>query len=140
MLNSSTSTCHQLTPPVTQEVRRQLPRKGRRKKAAKNDDGGDYCIPQYKRNDIESGTMVKCHMCQMWVHPECVGEVEKEIVTFWCCQTCRPMSTLVEKILPKVTALEHLEQRWSNLTNNFSRWSRSNACRISRTGTEQSIL
>ena len=45
-------------------------------------------------------------MCQMWVHPECVGEVEKEIVTLWCCQSCRQMPTLVEKILQKVTALE----------------------------------
>ena len=50
--------------------------------------------------------MVQCHMCQMWVHPECVGEVEKEIVTLWCCQSCRQMPTLVEKILQKVTALE----------------------------------
>ena len=50
--------------------------------------------------------MVQCHMCQMWVHPECVGEVEKEIVTLWCCQTCRQMPTLVERILQKVTALE----------------------------------
>ena len=45
-------------------------KKGRKKKAAKNDDGGDYCIPHCKRNGIESGTMVQCHMCQMWVHPE----------------------------------------------------------------------
>ena len=81
-------------------------KKGRKKKAAKNDDGGDYCIPHCKRNGIESGTMVQCHMCQMWVHPECVGEVEKEIVTLWCCQTCRQMPTLVERILQKVTALE----------------------------------
>ena len=42
----------------------------------------------------------------MWVHPECVGEVEKEIVTLWCCQSCRQMPTLVEKILQKGTALE----------------------------------
>ena len=81
-------------------------KKGRKKKAAKNDDGGDYCIPHCKRNGIESGTMVQCHMCQMWVHQECVGEVEKEIVTLWCCQTCRQMPTLVERILQKVTALE----------------------------------
>ncbi len=81
-------------------------KKGRKKKAAKNDDGGDYCIPHCKRNGIESGTMVQCHMCQMWVHPECVGEVEKEIVTLWCCQTCRQMPTLVERILQKVTALK----------------------------------
>ena len=81
-------------------------KKGRKKKAAKNDDRGDYCIPHCKRNGIESGTMVQCHMCQMWVHPECVGEVEKEIVTLWCCQTCRQMPTLVERILQKVTALE----------------------------------
>ena len=50
--------------------------------------------------------MVQCHICQMWVHPECVGEVETEIVTLWCCQSCRQMPTLVEKILQKVTALE----------------------------------
>ena len=50
--------------------------------------------------------MVQCHMCQMWVHPGCVGEVEKDIVTLWCCQSCRQMPTLVEKILQKVTALE----------------------------------
>ena len=81
-------------------------KKGRKKKTAKNDDGGEYCVQHCKRKGIDSGTMVQCHMCQMWVHPECVGEVENEIVTLWCCQSCRQMPTLVEKILQKVTALE----------------------------------
>ena len=48
-------------------------KKGRKKKTAKNDDGGEYCVQHCKRNGIESGTMVQCHMSQMWVPPECVG-------------------------------------------------------------------
>ena len=81
-------------------------KKGRKKKAAKNDDGGDYCKPHCKRNGIESSTMVQCHMCQMWVHPECVGEVEKEMVGI-CRHVWQHQSvTLVEKILQKVTSLE----------------------------------
>ena len=55
-------------------------KKGRRK-ASKAKSDGLYCVPTCILNGGESDSMVQCHMCQMWVHPECVGEIDKEIVS-----------------------------------------------------------
>ena len=52
--------------------------------------------------------MVQCHLCQSWVHPECVGEDDKDIVGIWSCTSCRMLPTLVERLLEKTSLLESL--------------------------------
>ena len=52
--------------------------------------------------------MVKCHMCQAWVHPECVGEDDKDIIGIWYCTSRRMLPTLVERLLEKTFMLESL--------------------------------
>ena len=47
--------------------------------------------------------MVQCHMCQAWVHPECVGEDDKDIIGIWSCTSCRMLPTLVERLLEKTS-------------------------------------
>ena len=52
--------------------------------------------------------MVQCHMCQAWVHPECVGEDDKDIIGIWSCTSCRMLPTFVERLLEKTSMLESL--------------------------------
>ena len=52
--------------------------------------------------------MVQCHLCQSWLHPECVGEDDKDIVGIWSCTSCRMLPTLVERLLEKTSLLESL--------------------------------
>ena len=50
--------------------------------------------------------MVQCHLCQVWVHYDCVGEKEDDIIGIWCCQSCRNISRGVNSLLEKVSSLE----------------------------------
>ena len=52
--------------------------------------------------------MVQCHLGQAWVHPECRGEDDKDIVGIWSCTSCRMLPTLVERLLEKTSLLESL--------------------------------
>ena len=52
--------------------------------------------------------MDQCHLCQAWVHPECFGEDDKDIIGIWCCASCRMLPTFVERLLEKTSHLESL--------------------------------
>ena len=41
-----------------------------------------FCIPQCKHKGKETDSTVQCHMCQLWIHYECVGE---SIFGVWSC-------------------------------------------------------
>ena len=43
-----------------------------------------------------------------WVHPECVGEDDKDIIGIWSCTSCRMLPTFVERLLEKTSMLESL--------------------------------
>ena len=75
-------------------------KKQRRKPSTKGkrDDGGHHCIQHCLHNGSEGGDMVQCHLCQLWIHPECVGEDNKNIVGIWSCKSCRVMPILVERL------------------------------------------
>ena len=74
----------------------------------KHEDNWTYC----KKNCIHGGKnhnkLAQCHLCQGWIHPECVGEDDKEIVGIWTCTTCRVLPTHVHGLLDRVVALEAL--------------------------------
>ena len=81
-----------------------------RRKVAKDKHAGNwkYCVKTCIHNGKDNNQMVQCHVCQSWVHPECVGEDDKDIVGIWSCTSCRMLPTLVERLLEKTSLLESL--------------------------------
>ena len=67
-----------------------------------------YCVKTCIHNGKDNHQMVQCHLCQSWVHPECVGEDDKDIVGIWSCTSCRMLPTLAERLLEKTSLLESL--------------------------------
>ena len=115
--NSSCDTCcgsPELTvhlPPVdvTCDPVNHKTRKARRKAAKdKHADNWKYCVKTCIHNGKDNHQMVQCHLCQSWLHPECVGEDDKDIVGIWSCTSCRMLPTLVERLLEKTSLLESL--------------------------------
>ena len=63
-------------------------RKARRKAAKdKHADNWKYCVKTCIHNGKDNHQMVQCHLCQSWVHPECVGEDDNDIIGIWSCTT-----------------------------------------------------
>ena len=81
-----------------------------RRKVAKDKHAGNwkYCVKTCIHNGKDNNQMVQCHLCQSWVHPECVGEDDKDIVGIWSCTSCRMLPTLVERLLEKTSLLKSL--------------------------------
>ena len=98
-----------LLPPVVATCDTSNKRSRRKASKSKQDDeGGPYCISNCTHNGAETGTLVQCHMCQIWIHPECVGELNEDIVTIWTCKTCRAMPMLLQQVMNKMSAMENV--------------------------------
>ena len=67
-----------------------------------------YCTKNGIHGEKNHNKLVQCHLCQGWIHPECVGEDDKDIVGIWTCTTCRVMPTHVHGLLDRLVALEAL--------------------------------
>ena len=52
-----------------------------------------------KRSHGQKLGPVQCHICQLWVHPPCVGEKDDDIINIWSCPSCRTMPTTVNNIM-----------------------------------------
>ena len=50
--------------------------------------------------------MVQCHLCQLWVHYECVGEQPETIIGVWNGYSCRQVQRFVKQLVDKVSNLE----------------------------------
>ena len=59
-------------------------------------------------NGKDNHQMYQCNLCQAWVHPECFGEDDKNIIDIWSCASCRMLPTFVERLLEKTSHLESL--------------------------------
>ena len=87
-------------------------KKSRRKASkGKNDDNWRYCIQNCLHSGKPTNELIQCHMCQSWIHPECVGEDGKDIVGIWTCTSCRQLPVLVSRLLDKTSALELLVEK-----------------------------
>ena len=75
--------------------------KGRGKKKKKT-----LCVPQYKHKGKETDSMLQCHLCQLWVHCECVGERPETIIGVWSCHACSQLPSVVLQLMDKVSSLE----------------------------------
>ena len=92
-------------PPVEAKVcavnKEKTTKKARRKA---NKDQADavwkVCVPNcFHNGNNNKGNVVQCHLCQTWIHPECVGQNDSDIVGIWTCPTCRTLPVLVEQLL-----------------------------------------
>ena len=81
-----------------------------RQKAAKDKHAHNwkYCLKTCILNGKDKHQMDQCHLCQAWVHPECFGEDDKDIIAIWSCASCRMLPTFVERLLEKTSHLESL--------------------------------
>ena len=82
-------------------------RKTRRKTSkGRNDDNWRYCTKTWIHGGKNHNKLVQCHLCRGWIHPECVGEDDKDIVGTWTCMTCRVTPTHVHGLLDRMVALD----------------------------------
>ena len=98
------SPCHtstQLSVSADPPIKHGTKAKGRTKKA-----NTSFCVQQCKHNGRETDSMVQCHLCQLWVHYECVGERPETIIGLWSCQTCRKLPATVVQLVNTVAKLE----------------------------------
>ena len=98
------SPCHtstQLSVSADLPIKHGTKAKGRTKKA-----NTSFCVQQCKHNGRETDSMVQCHLCQLWVHYECVGERPETIIGLWSCQTCRKLPATVVQLVNTVAKLE----------------------------------
>ena len=62
----------------------------------------------FHNGNSNKGNVVQCHLCQTWIHPECVGQNDSDIVGIWSCPTCRTLPVLVQQILDRSSVLESM--------------------------------
>ena len=101
-------------PPVEATVcavnKEKTTKKARRKA---NKDQADavwkVCVPNcFHNGNNNKGNVVQCHLCQTWIHPECVGQNDSDIVGIWTRPTCRTLPVLVQQLLDRSSALESM--------------------------------
>ena len=77
----------------------------KKKEAKKNSD--QLCFADCKLNRMHNAEMIQCHLCQIWVHMECIDEAADDVVGIWCCNSCRNISQNVTLLCQKVSDLQH---------------------------------
>ena len=110
-------------PPVEATVcavnKEKTTKKARRKA---NKDQADVvwkvCVPNcFHNGNNNKGNVVQCHLCQTWIHPECVGQNDSDIVGIWTCPTCRTLPVLVQQLLDQSSVLESMLVRLDLFAN-----------------------
>ena len=67
------------------------------------------CVPNcFHNGNSNKGNVVQCHLCQTWIHPECAGQNDSDIVGIWSCPTCRTLPVLVQQLLDRSSVLESM--------------------------------
>ena len=87
--------------PTVCAVNKEKTTKKARRKANKDqaDAVWKVCVPNcFHNGNNNKGNVVHCHLCQTWIHPECVGQNVSDIVGIWSCPTCRTLPVLVQQL------------------------------------------
>ena len=79
------------------------------------------CTATCKDNNVAKGDMVRCCICMVWFHTECVpGEATEGI---WTCHKCRRMPSqmveMSEKMTDMATELQKLTKFWGNTDKKY---------------------
>ncbi len=93
----TTVTC----PTTSNEERTDAQHRGHIKKA-------ELCIEGCKHTDGKGKHIgpVQCHLCQHWIHPPCIGEIDKDIINTWTCPTCRKLPDMMTYMLAMVISIQ----------------------------------
>ena len=97
--------------PTVDDCNERTTKKRRKGSKGKNDDNWRYCVQNCLHSGKYPNELIQCHLCQSWIHPECVGEDGKDIVGIWTCTTCRQLPVLVARLVDKTSALETLIEK-----------------------------
>ena len=98
--------------PTVDDCNKRTTKRGRRKGSkGKNNDNWRYCVQNCLHSGKSPNELIQCHLCQSWIHPECVGEDGKYIVGICTCTTCRQLPVLVARLVEKTSALETLIEK-----------------------------
>ncbi len=73
--------------------------------------GPEMCIPQCKHKHREASEMIRCCMCAVWFHEECVGITSDAERGVWPCPECRQLTTRVTSLIKTVTNLVNLTEQ-----------------------------
>ena len=65
-----------------------------------------HCTANCKYSGKFDRGMLQCHLCQLWVHGDCVNIIIKDVVGIWSCDSCRTMPSVVAEVLNVVKTLE----------------------------------
>ena len=63
----------------------------------------EVCIPSCKKRNKQLD-MVRCCLCMVWYHVECVHETDTKGV--WNCTTCRTLPSLVQRLVDSLSSLK----------------------------------
>ena len=77
-----------------------------RKSKNKKDTTTCKVTSQPCRHPVED--MVQCHVCQLWIHPTCINEVNEEIIGIWACPKCRSISSRIDSLLDIITSQSNM--------------------------------
>ena len=97
--------------PTVCAVNKEKTTKKARRKANKDqaDAVWKMCVPNcFHNGNNNKGNVVQCHLCQTWIHPECVGQNDSDIVGIWTCPTCRTLPVMVQQLLDRSSVLESM--------------------------------
>ena len=98
--------------PTVDDCNERTTKKGRRKGSkGKNDANWRYCVQNCLHSGKSPNELIQCHLCQSWIHPECVGEDGKDVVGILRCTSCRQLPVLVARLVEKTSALETLIEK-----------------------------
>ena len=98
--------------PTVDDCNKRTTKRGRRKGSkGKNNDNWRYCVQNCLHSGKSPNELIQCHLCQYWIHPECVGEDGKYIVGICTCTTCRQLPVLLARLVEKTSALETLIEK-----------------------------
>jgi len=64
----------------------------------------DLCVKSCKHDHKHSTDMLRCCMCMIWYHDDCVNEKDKN-PGVWMCPDCRTLPSLVKEMSSKMTTV-----------------------------------
>ncbi len=73
--------------------------------------GSEMYILQCKHKHREANEMIRCCMCAVWFHEECVGINSEAEHGVWPCPECRQLTTRVTSLIQQATNLNNLTEQ-----------------------------
>ena len=73
-----------------------------------------HCVPDCKHGRRSTGDMMRCCLCAIWYHEDCLG-LKEEDRGVWPCPSCRRLNNRVEEMAKNITALMEMVSQMNQL-------------------------